>query len=134
MKVISLLVRVFSLIFHLLLSLLMVGLFLVGYFSSGAGLNLGMAPWDGSTLVWSLLAMGLVGLLFVVLAAKGTLRILYMIWTIVIAYLLLNGYFLSNYRFSGEGEFRFAIYFVLAALLAFLGGIWLLKTPLRKKE
>ncbi len=134
MKVISFLVRIYSLIFHLLLSLLMVGLSVVGFSSSSAGLNLGMLPWQENQLLWSLLALGLGGLLFVILAFNGAQRFLYMVWTLAITYILINGYFLTNYRFSGEGEFRFAIYFALAAILAFIGGIWLLKTPLRKKE
>lgn len=134
MKVISFLVRIYSLLFHLLLSLLMIGLSVVGYSSSGAELSLGMLPWTGNELVGSLLALGLGGLLFVVLAFNGAQRFLYMVWTLVMAYLILNGYFLTNYRFSGEGEFRFAIYLALGALLAFLGGLWLLKTPLREKS
>lgn len=134
MKVISFLVRIYSLIFHLLLSLLMIGLSVVGYFSTGAGLNLGMLPWTGNELIGSLLALGLGGLLFVVLAFNGAQRFLYMVWTLVMAYLLVNGYFLTNYRFSGEGEFRFAIYLAVAAVIAFLGGLWLLKTPLREKK
>jgi hypothetical protein len=133
-KVISFLVRIYSLLFHLLLSLLMIGLSVVGYSSSGAELSLGMLPWTGNELVGSLLALGLGGLLFVVLAFNGAQRFLYMVWTLVMAYLILNGYFLTNYRFSGEGEFRFAIYLALGALLAFLGGLWLLKTPLREKS
>lgn len=134
MKVISFLVRIYSLIFHLLLSLLMIGLSVVGYFSTGAGLNLGMLPWTGNELLGSLLALGLGGLLFVVLAFNGAQRFLYMVWTLVMAYLLVNGYFLTNYRFSGEGEFRFAIYLAVAAVIAFVGGLWLLKTPLREKK
>jgi hypothetical protein len=133
-KVISFLVRIYSLIFHLLLSLLMIGLSVVGYFSTGAGLNLGMLPWTGNELLGSLLALGLGGLLFVVLAFNGAQRFLYMVWTLVMAYLLVNGYFLTNYRFSGEGEFRFAIYLAVAAVIAFVGGLWLLKTPLREKK
>lgn len=134
MKVISFLVRIYSLLFHLLLSLLMIGLSVVGYSSSGAELSLGMLPWTGNELVGSLLALGLGGLLFVVLAFNGAQRFLYMVWTLVMTYLIVNGYFLTNYRFSGEGEFRFAIYVALGALLAFLGGLWLLKTPLREKS
>jgi hypothetical protein len=134
LKVISFLVRIYSLLFHLLLSLLMIGLSVVGYSSSGAELSLGMLPWTGNELVGSLLALGLGGLLFVVLAFNGAQRFLYMVWTLVMTYLIVNGYFLTNYRFSGEGEFRFAIYVALGALLAFLGGLWLLKTPLREKS
>ncbi len=134
MKVVSFLIRIYSLLFHLLLSLFMLGLSIVGYASSGAGLELGMAPWTGTELVGSLAALGLGGLLFVVLAFNGAQRFLYMIWTLVMLYLLVSGYFLSNYRFSGPGEFEFAIYVVLAALLAFLGGLLLLRKRLFEKK
>jgi hypothetical protein len=133
-KVVSFLIRIYSLLFHLLLSLFMLGLSIVGYASSGAGLSLGMAPWTGSQLVGSLAALGLGGLLFVILAFNGAQRFLYMIWTLVIVYLLVNGYFLTNYRFSGQDEFQFAINLALLALLAFFGGILLLRKPLFAKK
>ena len=134
MKVVSFVIRIYSLLFHLLLSLFLLGLSIVGMASGGASLNLGMAPWEGSELTGSLLALGLGGLLFVILAFNGAQRLLYMIWTLVVTYLLVNGYFLSNYRFGTEDEFRFAIYLSLAALLAFVGGILLLRTPLFEKK
>lgn len=133
MKVISFLVRIYSLLFQLVLSLLTLALAIVGYGSASSGLKLGMLPWEGSSLLGWLAGLGIVGLLLVILAFKGVARFVYMVWTLVIAYLLVNGYFLANYRFSGEGEFRFAIYFALAALLSFVGALWLLKTPLRSK-
>ena len=133
MKVISFLVRIYSLLFQLVLSLLTLALAIVGYGSASSGLKLGMLPWEGSSLLGWLAGLGIVGLLLVILALKGVARFVYMVWTLVIAYLLVNGYFLTNYRFSGEGEFRFAIYFALAALLSFVGALWLLKTPLRSK-
>ncbi|MCW5966336.1 MAG: hypothetical protein KIT83_20030 [Bryobacterales bacterium] len=134
MKVVSFLIRIYSLLFHLLLSLFLLALAIVGYSSSGAGLTLGMAPWSGNELVGSLFALGLGGLLFVILAFKGAQRFLYMIWTLVMLYLLVNGYFLTSYRFSGPGEFEFALYLALGALLAFLGGVLLLRKPLFEKK
>lgn len=134
MKVVSFLIRVYSLLFHLLFSLFLLGLSIVGYASSGAGLNLGMAPWTGNELIGSLMALGLGGLLFVILAFNGAQRFLYMIWTLAITYLLVNGYFLTNYRFSGQDEFEFAINLALLALLAFIGGILLFRKPLFEKK
>ena len=134
MKVVSFLIRIYSLLFHLLFSLFLLALSIVGYASSGAGLDLGMAPWTGNELVGSLMALGLGGLLFVILAFNGAQRFLYLIWTLVIVYLLVNGYFLTNYRFGSPDEFEFAIYLALGALLAFLGGILLLRKPLFEKR
>lgn len=135
MKVVSFLIRIYSLLFHLLIALFLIGLAIVGYSSSGAELHLGMTPWSGGQLVTALLALGLGGLVFVALAFKGVLRFLFMIWSLVILYLLVNGYFLNTtYRFSGENEFRFAIYLCCGALLAFLGSILLLRQPLFSKN
>lgn len=135
MKVVSFLIRIYSLLFHLLVALFLLGLGLVGYLSGGSELQLEMTPWSGSQLVGALLALGLGGLLFVVLAFKGVLRFLFMIWALVVLYLLVDGYFLNTtYRFSGEDEFRFAIYLALGALLAFLGSILLLRKPLFAKR
>lgn len=134
MKVVSFLIRIYSLLFHLLFSLFLLALAIVGYASSGAGLTLGMTPWSGNELVGSLFALGLGGLLFVILAFNGAQRFLYMIWTLVMLYLLVSGYFLSNYRFSGPGEFEFALYLALGALLAFFGSLLLLRKPLFDKK
>jgi len=133
-KVVSFLIRIYSLLFHLLIALFMLGLAVVGYTSSGAGLALGMAPWTGKELVGSLVALGLGGLLFVILAFNGAQRFLYMVWTLVILYLLVNGYFLTSYRFASPDEFQFAIYLCLAALLAFVGGFLLFRKPLCEKK
>lgn len=135
MKVVSFLIRIYSLLFHLLIALFLIGLGIVGSTTSGAELQLGMTPWSGGSLVTALLAMGLGGLVIVALAFKGVLRFLFMIWSLVILYLLVNGYFLNTtYRFSGEDEFRFAIYLSVGALLAFLGSILLFRQPLRAKN
>lgn len=134
MTVVSFLIRIYSLLFHLLLALFLLALSIVGFASSGSELSLGMTPWSGGELIGSLFALGLAGLLFVILAFNGAQRFLYMIWTLATLYLLVNGYFLTNYRFGSEDEFRFAIYLALMALLAFLGSILLFRKPLFEKK
>lgn|GEM_PF-431320 len=135
MKVVSFVIRIYSLLFHLVVSLFLLGLAIVASSSSGAELKLGMTPWEGSSLVTALYALGLIGLVIVALTFRGILRFLFLIWSLVVLYLLVNGYFLNTtYRFGGEDEFRFAIYLSLGAFVAFLGSILLLKSPLFAKR
>jgi len=59
------------------------------------------------------------------LAAMGKLRFLFLFWSVAVAGVLLNHFLFSSYRFA-PGEFRPALYFVLAACLAVLGAIFLM--------
>ena len=68
MAVLRALMRVFSYLFHGLLTLFLLGLAVVAL-SSGQPLQLEMLPWQGQALTWWLLAAALVGLLPEVAAA-----------------------------------------------------------------
>jgi hypothetical protein len=62
----------------------------------------------------------LAGLLIVLLAIRGTLRILFLVWSLLVAILLVKGYIFSGYKFA-TGEFKTAIYLIVASLIALLG-------------
>ena len=122
--------RIFSYLFHLGLSLFLLGLGLVAIGSSSHTLNLGMLPWKGSALTYFLLASGAGGLLSLLLAWFGKLRFLFLIHALVAFGMMFRGYFLTGYTFAGKDEFRMAIWLTLSALMA-IPGAW---SQFRKKQ
>ena len=112
--------RYFSLLFHLLLVWFLIAVSGLALASGTPSLNLKMLPWAGTTLPYVLFFGALAGLLIVLLAIRGTLRILFVIWSLLVAVLLLKGYIFSGYKF-GTGEFKTAIYLIVASLIALLG-------------
>lgn len=115
--------RIYSYIFHSLLALFALGVSIVAC-SSGHELELGMLPWSGqSTATW-LLVLSLFGILTVLLALRGTLRVLFLLWSAAVVVILAKGFFFSPYRFAGVPGFRNALLMTFGALLA-LAGAWL---------
>jgi hypothetical protein len=68
-----------------------------------------------------LISLGLIGLFCVVLAAKGTLRILLFLFAIHSLYMLVKGLFMSGYSFAGPNDFRNAVILTVAAFLSVIG-------------
>jgi hypothetical protein len=121
--VIGALLRIYSYLYHLGLSLFLLGLSLVALGSNSHTLNLGMLPWKGSALTYFLLASGAGGLLSLVLAWFGKLRFLFLIHAVVAFGMMFRGYFMTGYTFAGKDEFRMAIWLTVGALLA-IPGAW----------
>jgi hypothetical protein len=122
------LVRVFSYLFHGLLTLFLLAISVVAL-SSGQTLQLEMLPWQGKPLTWWLLGAALAGLLAVVLAVCGKWRALFFLWSIAVFAIMVRGFFFSHYYFAGPPEFHRALYLTGGALVAALGA-WF---PLRRQ-
>src|SRR5581483_11806158 len=125
--------RYFSYLFHILLALFLIGV--SGFaMASGAGdLKLGLLPWNGDTLEYVLLFGALAGLATVLLAMRGVLRILFLIWSFLVFVLLVKGYIFSSYKFQ-PNEFRTALYLIAASALALLGAWFQLRTTARPRK
>jgi hypothetical protein len=128
--VIGALLRIFSYLYHFVLALFLLGLSLVAIASNSHTLNLGMLPWKGSALTGWLFGVGLLGLLSVLLALAGKLRFLFLLYSLAVFGMMLRGYFVSGYTFSGKDEFRMAIWLTAGALVAIFGS-W---SQFRKKR
>ena len=115
------LARVYSYLYHLILALLLLGISLVAILSHSNTLNLGMLPWKGSELTYWLLGAGVVGLLAIALSWIGRLRFLLLLYALAVFVMMVRGYFISGYSFSGKDEFRMAIWMTAGALLAIFG-------------
>ena len=125
--------RYFSYLFHAVLALSLVLLSGIAITSGVGSLRLGMLPWSGDTLNYVLFFGALVGLLTVLLAMKGVLRFLFLIWAFLVFVLLVKGYIFSRYSFQ-PNEFRIAAFLILASLLSVFGAWFGLRGNARPKK
>ncbi len=126
--------RYFAYLFHAVLALFLLGVSGLALASGTHGLKFGMLPWEGSTLNYVLFFGALAGLATVLLAFRGKLPVLFLLWSALVALLLLKGYIFSGYRF-GVGEWKTALFLLAASFLA-IPGAWSrvrAKPRLRKK-
>lgn len=119
---IGFLLRLFSYLFELILSLFLAGIAFVAL-SDGKPLKLGMLPWEGMRLDYWVLGLGVAGVLLVFLAAIGPLRYVFPLWTLFVFIMMLRGFFLTTYQFSGDTEFRGAAWLTFGAFGAFLASL-----------
>jgi hypothetical protein len=134
LEAVKMLLRVFAYLFHGLLALFLLGISGVALISGPQALHLDMLPWTGTTLTYVVFFGCLFGLIVVLLAILGKLRPLFFLWTLAVLVLLVRGYLLSPYHFTGTGV-RPAIYLTAGSLIALLGGwfqLW--GKPNRKKS
>ena len=123
--------RVFSYLFHGLLTLFLLGISVVAW-SSGQPLQLGMLPWQGRTLTYWLLCASVVGLASVILAIFRKWQALFFLWSLAVLAIMAQGFFLSHYYFAGRAEFHGALYLTAGALVAAFGAWFQLRRePLR---
>jgi hypothetical protein len=129
LRVLGVLFRIYSYLYHLILALFLVGIATVAIVShlqahpheGGGNLTLGMLPWKGHTLVHWILGAGLFGLLSIMLAWIGKLRFLFLLYSLAVFGMMFRGYFLGGYVFGGKDEFRMAIWLTVGALVAIIG-------------
>ena len=120
MEVLKALLSFLSYVFHSLLCLILLAMSGLAMAAGARTLQLGMLPWTGSTLLYTVFFGALLGLLTVMLAIKGSLRPLFFLWSLVVTLLLVKGYIFSAYRFSPD-EFRQVMYLIVASVIALMG-------------
>ena len=125
--------RYFSYIFHTLLALFLIAISGLAMASGGGDLHLRMLPWEGDTLERVVFAGAVVGLATVILAIRGVLRILFLIWSFLVFVLLVKGYIFSSYKFQ-PNEFRTALYLIAASFIALFGAWFQLQRTQRPKK
>ena len=120
MEVIKALLSFLSYVFHGLLCLIVLVLSGLAMVAGAQTLQLGMLPWTGSTLLYTLFFGALAGMATVLLAIRGTWRPLFFVWSLVVMLLLVKGYVFSGYHFN-PGEFRTAGYLIVGSVIAVVG-------------
>jgi hypothetical protein len=127
------LLRIGAYVFHLLLSLFLLGLGIAGLLSGEESLRLGMLPWEGAALTRAMLILGAAGIVCTILAMIGKLRWLFPLWALFVLVMMLRGFFLSAYSFADPGQFKFDVWLTVATLIAFLASLTLLgRRPARR--
>lgn len=133
MGVIKGLLRAFSYIFGGLLALFVVAICAVAL-ANGSPLNFAFLPWSGASLTYWLLGLALFGLLTVLLAMGGKVRALFFLWSTAVFVLLVKGFFVSFYSFSGPVSFKAAAWLTVASLVGVLGSFPWSREPGRSRK
>jgi hypothetical protein len=126
-------VRYFAYVFHALLALFLIAVSGLAMASGGGDLRLRMLPWEGDTLERVVFVGAIVGLVTVILAVRGVLRILFLIWSFLVFVMLVKGYIFSGYKFQPH-EFRTALYLIAASFIALFGAWFQLQRRTRPKK
>lgn len=115
-------VRGFSYLYHAILALFLIGVSGLALAVAPQSLHLDMLPWTGSTLTYVIFFGALFGLISVVLAFAGKLRVLFFLWALIVVVLMIRGFFFSGFRFDpGAGGVRTAAWLAVGALIALVG-------------
>lgn len=130
MRAISLLLRLYSYAFELVVSLIALVLGIIAA-THGNNLNLDMLPWTGASLTHWLTGLGLLGLACTLLAMTGWFRFLFPLWALLVVVILFRGYVFGSYSFGGPEGFKQALWFFLGAIVAFIGSLTVLR---RRRE
>ena len=128
----ALILRLFSYLYHGLLSLGLLALGLVAFMSDTNNLRLEMLPWSGRELNCWLAGMGVTGLLSVLLAVTGKLRLLFPLWAFFALIMMVRGYLLQPYTFDGEEHFYRVLAFIGGAVISFLASLTLFRAKRRQ--
>ena len=108
-------------VFHLLLALSLLATAAVTFLSGAHTFRIDLLPWEGQTLAWVLLFSALLGIASVYWALKKGLPIVFLIWSVVVLVMLLQGFFFSSYRFA-SGLSWTAVILIAGAGIAVAGG------------
>jgi uncharacterized integral membrane protein len=118
--IIKALLRVYSYVFGGLLALFVFAISAMAL-ANRTPPNFAFLPWSGPTLTYWLLGLALFGLLTLLLAMGGKMRVLFFLWNLAVFVLLFKGLFVSFYSFSGPVSFQVAVRLTAGSVVAALG-------------
>ncbi len=119
----KLLLRLFSFIFHLPLALFLFALGVFGVLDSAWRMSIDFLPWSGKTLVYALLGIGLLGLVSIYMAARGKMKFIFALYSLLAFVLIVNAVFFSTHRYPDVASFRWAVGFAAGGFGAFMGAL-----------
>ena len=126
MKFFAMFLRYFSIAFSLIAGLFALGVSSVLLLSGATNFRFDMLPfWKGNAALYGLLAIGLFGIAAAVLAFFKKLKPLLVVFTLLLAFLMIYGFFISySYRFSGAAEAKSIAWLAFGAIGAFFGSLF----------
>ena len=124
--------RVYSYLYHLILSVFLLGISGIVLASGNHNLQMPMLPWEGDLLTKWLFWGSLVGLLSVILAVTGLFQYLFPLWTLVVFVMMTRGFLIGPYHFGSPDSFYVAVLLIIGALLAFLGSLTVFRARARR--
>ncbi len=128
MDILGAVLRLYSYLYHFVLSAFLFLVSVVVMIGGKDDLKLPMLPWEGPSLTGWVFCLSLVGLIATVLAATGLFRYLFPFWCLFVVIMMARGFFLSSFYYSGGAdEFRGAIALFIGALGALLSSLMLFK-------
>jgi hypothetical protein len=92
--------RVFSFVFHIFLTLVMVAMSFVALVGGQHTLQIRFLPWTGAALTYWLFFGGLVGLAVTLMAIKRVAPVLFVIWSVAVLVMVVRGYFFTGFNFG----------------------------------
>jgi hypothetical protein len=126
MRAIAWLLRIFCYLFQTILSLALLGVGLVAVRSDVTDMKIEMMPWQGVELNHWLIGLGVAGLVSVILAVTGKLRLLLPLWSFLVLAMLVRGvFFASGVTFEGQDDFHNWLWLTGGALAALIGSFTL---------
>lgn len=129
-KFLAVVLRVYSFVFHLTLSVFLLGVAFLAW-RAHQPLSLGMLPFDEEYLVRDTAIFGAIGVVCTLTAFTKWFKLVFVIWALVVLYLMVKGFFIGSYSFHGTDEIKGAAWLTFGAVGAFFGAAWGLKNPRR---
>jgi len=126
LTVFGFLLCLYSYLFNLILCLFLLGVGLIANASHTVP-KFGMLPFTDENMIRGVLTLAIVGLVCTLLAATGIFKYLFPVWTAIVLFLMVKGFIFSHYTFADEAAFKVALWLMLGALVAFFGGLWVLR-------
>lgn len=131
MKFLALLLRVYSFVFHLTLSVFLLGVAGIAYRWHDSIVSLPL-PFADDVVLRDITLLGLFGLILTLLALTRRFKILFVLWTAVLFYVMIKSFFLGPFSVSGTAQIRGAAWLTFGALGALFGALWALKSTYRR--
>jgi hypothetical protein len=114
------LARAFAYLYETAVSLFLIVLSVLAMTGDVNQFRLPMLPWEGATLAYAVLTLGILGIAAVLLALTRRLRAALPVWALVVLILMVRGWFASSYTFANSSAFQGAAWVTFGALLAFV--------------
>lgn len=123
------LLRFYSYAFHALFAFVALAVAVVALVSGPLTVSFYLLPWSDKALVFPLIGLALAGVVVLLLAVRGKMQGLFLAWSVLLLALTVRFFFFTPFSFTpSTGDYKVALYIILAAMIAVLGA-WVKPAP-----